>query len=621
MGVPEALLAAVARNPRSDERDRVAQLLRLWDTKALTALGGGGWNRFSHLPLARRERVLRSWSESRLGQRRAAYEALRKGALLMYYTLPAPAGGPNPLWERMDYPGPLGVTTDAAPPLLHPERPVKDAVLDCDVCVVGSGAGGGTAAAVLATAGFDVIVLEAGDHYEPADFDGAELSGYTRMYLEGGAAATRDQSVGLLAGWCVGGGTVINYTTSFPTPDDVRAEWAAAGVTAFAGAQYTQSLDAVCERLSVNTQHSRPPSREQVMHRGLEALGWHVASIPRNVVGCDQGRVCGYCGYGCRLGAKQSTARTWLVDAESHGARIVAGASARRVLVEAGRARGVEATTREGHRVTVRSRAVMVACGAIHTPALLRRSGLHNEQIGRNLHLHPATPLWGLFDEEVRPWTGTMQALYSDEHRFLDGGYGVKYETAPVHPSLLAAFAPWTGAARHAAVMRDIGHLSPVGVLLRDRDGGEVRVGRDGEPRVRYHLSAYDTGHLRRGIEGAARILEAAGAKRIFSSQASWVAYEPGSDGDLRRFMSDADRCGYAPARVGLFSFHIMGTARMGGSASTSACRPDGETWEVKNLHVCDASTFPSASGVNPMVSIEAISHMTAKGLAASLRS
>ena len=288
-------------------------------------------------------------------------------------------------------------------------------------------------------------------------------------------------------------------------------------------------------------------------------------------------------------------------------------------MVQAGAARGVWARTADGHRLSVRARAVVAACGALHTPALLRRSGLANENVGRHLRLHPATAVWGVFDDEVRPWEGTMQALYSDQHRRLDGGYGVKYETAPIHPSLMIAFAPWRSGAQHAELMSALAHSTPIGVLLRDRDGGEVRVGRDGLPAVRYRLSDYDRAHARVGVDGAAQILEAAGARRIFSAHSNWVAYEPGVKGDRRQFMADADACGWGPGRCALNSFHIMGSARMGGSPATSACNPHGETWDVRDLFVCDGAAFPNASGVNPMVSIEAIAHMNARGLAARL--
>ena len=615
LGVPGAVADAVEKNPREAERTQFRQLMSLWDTRLVTAIGGGGLRRFSALTPEEREKVLLSWCDSGVAQRRAAFQALRKGALLTYYMLPAATA----VWEAIGYPGPLGPVDDPPEPELHPIRPSGDMELDCDVCVVGSGAGGGTAAGVLAAAGLDVVVLEAGEYYSARDFDGGEFDGYARMYMNGGAAATADQSLGLLAGATVGGGTVVNYSTSFRTPDGVRQEWASLGIPAFAGEEYEASLDAVCERLGVNHEHSTASPRDEVMLRGLEQLGWHWDRMPRNVRGCDQGERCGQCGMGCPLRAKQSTAITWLVDAQQAGTRVVVATAAEKVRIVGGTARGVEARSADGHRVSVNARAVVSACGAIQTPALLKRSGLSNPSIGKHLRLHPVSVVFGVFDEEVRPWYGTMQAIYSDEHRNLDGGYGLKYETAALNPSLLVAFAPWRGGRRHAELMEALPNTFGIGALVRDRDSGEVKVGRDGQPVVKYALSEYDRRHLRRGVEGAAEIHEAAGARRIYSSHARWVSYEPGVSGSRETFMRAADEAGWDSAQVTMGSFHIMGSARMGGDAALSACNPDGETWDVRDLVVCDASCFPTASGVNPMISIESIAHMNASRLVARL--
>jgi len=624
LGVPDAILQLADRDPRTSAQKELKQLLGLWDTAPVTALGGGGFHRFSSLPRAQREQVLLNWCDSRLPQRRAAFHALRKAALLTYYGLPARDGGPSPVWEAIGYPGPLGAPGDAPPKQLTPLSVECDTTLDCDVCIVGSGAGGGVAAAVLSQAGLDVVVLERGGYYDDADFDGAELRALTTMYA-GAPGATTDQSVGMIAGNCLGGGTVVNYSTSFRTPDDVRAEWASLGVPAFASADYGASLDAVCERLGVNQEHNEPSARERKLRDACLSLGWHVDAMPRNVDGgCDQGRDCGYCGFGCRRGAKQSTAKTWLPDAQAAGARIVCGVTVERVTVEAGSARGVAASTDGGHRLTVRSRAVVAAAGALQTPALLKRSGLANPNVGKHLRLHPATAIVGIYDEEVRPWEGTMQALYSDQHRNRHDGYGLKYETAAGHPQLAIPSMPWRGPRAHHELMQAISHTVVFGILLRDRDAGEVRIDRDGEPVVRYKLSDYDTRHLRVGIEGAARMHEAAGAQRVFSSHSRWVGYDPGRAGSgsaagRARFMADADACGYGPGRVQLGSFHIMGSARMGGSPTTSACDPNAQTWDVRDLYVLDGSAFPTASGVNPQISIQAIAHMGAQTLAARL--
>lgn len=591
---------------------RPAELRRLRGLLSLCAVRG-----FDRLSPERRERILLAWRNSRSVTRRAAFHGLRKAALALAYGLPAPGGAPNPTWERIGYPGPIGAVAEPPPKAIDPLPVTGDLELDCDVCVVGSGAGGGTAAAVLAGAGLDVVVLEAGPYDDDADFDGAELAGY-RRYLGNASAATHDQAIGILAGACLGGGTVVNYTTSFRTPDEVREEWASHGVAAFTSETFTRSLDVVCERLGVNLEHNRRSRREELVHRGLARLGWHEESMPRNVRGCDQGPSCGYCPYGCRLGAKQSAVKTWLVDAHRAGARILVGTRAERVLVERGATRGVQACTGR-HVVHVRARAVVVACGSIMTPALLRRSGLGNRAVGRHLRLHPVAATLGIFDEEVRPWEGTMQAVYSDEHADLDDGYGVKYETTAEHPTFIAAFTPWQGEQEHAELMDRARYGVGVGALLRDRDEGQVRVDRGGRPIVRYRLSSYDARHVRVGVEGAARILEAAGARRIVLGHARLVDYEPGRRGSLEEFVRAADSAGFGPGRLSLYSFHQLGSARMGGSARDAACDPEGRLWGAQDVVVCDASTFPTASGVNPMVTIAAIAHMNASALAGRL--
>jgi long-chain-alcohol oxidase len=617
LGVVDAVLAAVDAI-RPAEQKQLAALLSLWDAPLMGALGGVGWQRFGTMSREQREQVLRSWGESRLPQRRAVYHSLRKAALLFYYIVPGRDGGRNPAWDAIGYDGPLGPLAQAPPKALGLTAIERDTTLDCDVVIVGSGAGGGAAAGVLADAGLDVIVVESGGYYDDQDFDGSEFKALTSYYM-GAPSATHDQSVGLIAGSCLGGGTVVNYTTSFRTPDDVRTEWAGHGVPAFTSEDYTVSLDAVCERLGVNQEHNEPSTRDQKLQEGCVKLGWHVDAMPRGVRRCAQGKECGYCGLGCRVGAKQSVVKTWLADAHSRGTRLIVRTKVERVVVSNSAARGIVGRTADGHRLTVNARAVIASCGAIHTPALLRRSGLGNENIGKHLKLHPAGAVFGVFDDVLKPWEGVMQALYSDQFRELHDGYGLKFETAAQHPHLLVPFGPWRSAAEHFRLVEAISNTAPIGVLVRDRDGGEVRVGRDGEPVVRYKLSSFDAGHLRTGIDGAAQMLEAAGARRIFSSHTKWVSYDPDRTGSHAQFMSDADAAGYGSGQCVLNSFHIMGSARMGGSPATSACDPTAQTWDVRDLYVLDGSSFPTASGVNPQISIQAIAHMCARSLASRL--
>lgn len=619
LGVPDVVLRLLARNPRPEEGKQLATLLGIWDSPLLALLTGGKPGRFSARTQAERERLLLGLGNSRLAPKRAIFQALKQAALLSYYTTPGPHGD-NPLWKEMGYPAAPGPLASAPAPALKPLRPTGAQTLECDVVVVGSGAGGGAAAARLAAAGLDVVVLERGEYVDDADFGGGELDALTRFYSPG-PQATAEGQLTLVAGSCLGGGTVVNWSTSLRTPDSVRAEWAALGAEQFAGDEYGAAMDEVVRRIAVTSERSPLSARDGVLERGVTALGWDLDTLPRNVTdACDAGTECGRCGYGCRIGAKQSATKTWLLDAAERGARLVVGADVRTVEVTAGRATGVTARLPGGAELTVRARAVAVAAGAIQTPALLRRSGLQNKNIGDHLRLHPASAVFGSFDAEIKPWEGGLQTRISRQHADLDGdGYGVIYETGPMHPGMLVGFMNWRGAEAHRAAMLNLGSTAAIGVITRDRDHGRVTVDKAGEPLVHYTLSARDRAHLHRGITGAAEILEAAGALAITSGHQSGASYEPGKRGDHAEFAARCASAGYGPGQCAMAALHIMGSARMGGSAADSALNPDGATWEVPNLVVADASCFPTASGVNPMVSIEAIGWMNAGRLAAAL--
>ena len=606
LGVPEAMLMAVGSSPSTVERTQFAGLLDAWDES------------FASLSSAKREEALLAWCDSPDVGQRAAFQALRKGILLSYYCLPWEGEGPNPVDDALGYPGPLGPPENPPPKTMEPLSITADTELDCDVVVVGSGAGGGTAAAVLAAAGLDVVVVEAGGYYSEEDFDGAELAGYARLYLNGGGVATDDQSIGLLAGSCLGGGTVVNYTWCFRPPDFVRQDWKDRfGLSDWSGPDFDASLDAVWERIAISSESSIPSARDHAMRAGLEKLGWHSEVMQRNCKGCEE-EVCRLCHYGCQIGAKQSTMKTWLQDAYDNGARIVVNTPVQRLLLEGEAARGVEGVTLDGHRVLVRARAVALAAGAIHTPAIMLRSGMGGA-VGKNLMLHPVLITWGMFDEEVQPWAGTLGATFSDELLDMGGGYGIKYEHAATPPSILAIFAPWRGARESAELMQSLRYTAGYGALQRARDGGEVVVDAEGLPVARWALSDFDRDVMRRGLDGAAQILEAGGARRVYSSHAGWVSYEPGRNGGRAGLLEAADRCGWGQAQVTLGSFHLMGTARMGSSRSDSVCNSDGEAWDVRGLYVVDGSVLPTGLGVNPMVTIEGAAHKIARGIAARL--
>jgi long-chain-alcohol oxidase len=604
--VPDVIVDVMGGNPSAEARDGFAGLLEGWDPG------------FAAGSQEDRERILLQWCDSEDVMQRAAFQALRKLTLVFYYTLPWQGEGANPVDAALGYPGPHGVLPDAPPKTITPLEITGDTELECDVVVVGSGAGGGTAAGVLAAAGLDVVVVEAGGYYSEQDFDGAELSGYARLYLGGGGIPTPDQSIGLLAGSCLGGGTVVNYTWCFRPPDHVRREWQERfGLDDWAGKDFDDSLDAVWDRIHVNPDNSPPSRRDLPFRAGLAKLGWDSQVMQRNTIGCTED-ICGQCHYGCPIGAKQSTLLTWLQDAYDAGARIVVNAPVEKVLIENGEAKGVEATTAGGHRLTVRARAVAVGAGAIDTPAVLVRSGLDNPNVGKNLMIHPVLLLWAQFEEEILPWTGVFGSTFSDQFLDLGEGYGVKYMHASFHPSDLAVFAPWRGAREHFELMRQLPHTAGYGILQRARDAGEIVVGKDGRPTPLWSLSDFDRDIMRTGLDRLAQILEAGGARRIYTPHAGWVSYEPGTT-TRESMLQAADEYGWGPARLTLGAFHLMGTAHMGGSRETAVCDPGGEAWDARNLFVVDGSVLPTALGVNPMVTIEAAAHKIARGMVAKL--
>jgi choline dehydrogenase-like flavoprotein len=609
------------RLPSRADRRRLQLIVRILGSRAGTFVLAGRPVPFYRWPREQRIAVMAAWSTSRLTLRRQLFQVFKRLSLLAFLG-DTEADGSNPVWPEIGYPGPVS----APPPTPKPIRTTGldgDTTLTCDVVVVGSGAGGGVVAAELAAAGKDVIVLEEGGYYNESDFNQLELTMLRKLYYQGGFAATADGAIALIAGGCLGGGTVVNYTTSFRSPEWLRQEWTQGhGLSVFSGDEYTASLDAVYERLGVNIDHSRASARERVLERGLRRLGWHVGYMPRNVAGCTQDARCGFCGYGCQLGAKQSTLKTYLLDAYRHRARIVVNCTADRVLLENGRAVGVRATVRQpempAFTLIVRSRAVVAAAGAIATPALLQRSGMRSPAIGRYLRLHPSTAVSGIFDESIRPWEGTLQAIYSDEYTDLDGEhFGPKIESAPLHPALLALVTPWRRPDHYRRLMQALPNLSLTGILLRDSGSGRV-ADRDGTSQVGYRLARKDVAHMRKGIEAGVRILEAAGAREIFTSQAAYVAYRPGQRGGVEAYMDEVDRHGYGPDQMGYVSFHQMGSCRMGVDPKTSVIGPDHRAHEVRGLFVADGSAFPSSSGVNPMITIMAMAHRASRFIAAA---
>lgn len=555
----------------------------------------------------------------------AGVQALVGLTLFFSYGLPGPDGR-NANWERFGYPGPLSPPPQTPKPIT-PLVPDGDGELGCDVCIVGSGAGGGVIAGVLAAEGLDVVVLEAGGYFDDADFSQLEIPAYQNLLWRGGPTFTADMNVSLLAGSCLGGGTVINWTNSLRTTPWVREQWESEfGLEGLAGAEYDAHLDAIWERLGVNGECSELNGPHERMRAGSEALGWRFVHTNRNA---DPARydfdTAGYLGYGDQSGSKRSTAKTFLRDAFDAGARIVTRCRAERILTSGGRASGVQATYADpdsgaSASVTVRAANVVVACGSLESPALLLRSALGGPAAGRYLRLHPCTAMIGFYGEDLQGWRGAPQAGLVEEFADIEAGHGFLIEGAQYTTAIAASALPYLTARQHKEGMARFAHGASTVGLLRDHGHGRITLDDDGEAVVAYALEdELDRRVTLRAIDAQVRLHEAAGAQEIAALAAGGTRWRVGED--LDAFIA---RVSALPLRAGgwrLFSAHQMGTCRMGSDRETSVADPWGELHDTPGVWIGDASAFPTSSGTNPMITTMALAHRTAHALAAKAAS
>jgi choline dehydrogenase-like flavoprotein len=615
------LLAETLAFENAEAQAQFHQLMSLMASPVSGLLLAGSAKHFVDLSQERREKYLFAMANSPLGSLRQGYQTLKRLSGFIYFAVPD-AQGVNPNWEVFDYPAPAPPPGDAPQPIT-PLTISEDTTLDADAVVIGSGAGGGVVAGELALAGKSVVVLEKGGYNNEANFTLQEAQANPELYLKRGTLTSKDLGVIVLAGSTLGGGTVVNWMTSFRTPDYVLGEWEqTSGLkNVFTGSALQNSFAAVEQRINVNTENSAHNKQNQLLVDGCQALGYHHEVIRRNAVDCQQR--CGTCGFGCRYGAKQSTMKTYLQDAFDHGARIVVRCNADKVLIEGGQAVGVEATvtdTTSGktHRLTVRAKTVIVAAGAINSPALLLRSGLDNPNIGQHLKLHPVSIIAGIYPEKVHAWQGVMQSAYSDQFAHLDGNYGYKLEVPPTHPGLLGLATSWFSAREYRDMMTNTPNIGTFIVLSRDKGEGAITLDRYGEPVIDYMVCVYDRNHILHGLRQATRAHFAAGAKAVLSVHSKRTYMERPEDGivteqQYRVYNRQLERHGMGANRVMMFTAHQMGTCRMGADPKTSVTDVHGQVYGVKGLFVCDGSLFPSASGVNPMLSIMGLTHQAAQ--------
>ncbi len=486
--------------------------------------------------------------------------------------------------------------------------------VQCDVVIVGSGAGAGITAELLTKAGLDVVLVEEGPLRTSTDFNQKESEAYATLYQEGGGRRTMDGALTLLQGRCVGGTTVINWTSSFRTPASTLQYWNEQfGLKDFSEGTMAPWFEQAEKRLNMHTWVEAPPNaNNELLRTGAKKLGITAEVIPRNVKGCWN---LGSCGMGCPTNAKQSMLVTTIPSALQAGARLFYQTRAQEFEIKGDQVTDLlcvpiyvngKKTSDKVMRVTAKH--YIVSGGAINSPALLKRSKAPDphELLGTRTFLHPVAFSSGVFEQRIEGWAGAPQSIYSDHfvhNAPHNGPIGYKLEATPMHPGLASnllggfgkdlaeRFANYPNTQLMLALLRDGFHP--------ESQGGKVLLNVDGSPLLNYPLNDYVLAGFKQALLTMAEVQFAAGAKKVLPLHEQGAYYSTWAQAKAAIEAFDMK-----PYYVGGGSAHIMGGCRMGGDETLGVVRPDGVHWQLSNLSVHDGSIFPTSIGANPQLSI-----------------
>lgn len=499
--------------------------------------------------------------------------------------------------------------------------------LVADVVIVGTGAGGGVSAEILAQAGYKVLLIEEGPLKTARDFNMREKEAYPQLYQESAGRKTLDKAINILQGRAVGGSTTVNWTTSFRTPEQTLKHWQ----THFEiGGHSRESLAPwfvkMEQRLNIEPWQIPANPNNRAIANGAEKLGWSHATIARNVKGCAN---LGYCGLGCPINAKQSMLVTTIPTALKAGAKLIYKARVERVTFAYGSLTGCELIAMDEFgqpisdtMVSIKAPLVILSAGAIGSPAVLLRSKVPdpNNLIGKRTFLHPTVISAAVMPEAINGYAGAPQSIYSDHFLWPDNNeMGFKIEAAPLHPLLTSTVLTSFGQ-EHFALMQQFPHIQGSIALLRDgfseqSVGGEVVLDDYGFPKVKYELNDYFWKGAKKALLAMAEMQFAAGAKQVLPIHLYAKPYQSWSEAK-----SAIEQLSMKPLEALVFSAHVMGGCAMGGDEKHSVVDEKGRYRHLDGLYIFDGSIFPTSIGANPQLSIYGLVAKLASELAADSR-
>ena len=496
--------------------------------------------------------------------------------------------------------------------IVKPEDITGDVTENCDVCIIGSGSSGGVMAMEMAEAGLSVIVMEEGGYFTAMDFTQREDEMMGELYQQRGARTTKDLSVSIMQGKCVGGGTVVNVLDCVRIHDPVLRRWEVEfGITDMTPKvmkPYFEKAEAIISARRLTEEEIN--RNNKILRQGSKKLGYSGEAFIHNSVNC---RGCGYCLLGCAYNAKQAVSITYIPKALDAGAKLYTYARAERIEEKEGKADKVVGvvldpiTKKPKAKIEVKAKVIMVAANTINTDQILLNSGIANSSgmVGKNLILQPQTMVAAMFDEELKSYRGTTQSYVCDEFEEVDeerGLTGFRLEGSFGMPGLVATVLPGFG---HETkdVMAHFNYLANMMILVPEDPSGEVKLNKYGRPIAHYKMREDTKKRMMEGMKEGAKVMFAAGAKKVI-----FLYERPTIIDDVSR-IGIVDEKGIEPCRQSIMAFHIQGTCRMGPDPKTSVVDNYMESHDVKNLFVVDASVCPSTSSTHNMVAVMAMAH------------
>ena len=476
-----------------------------------------------------------------------------------------------------------------------------------EVAVIGSGAGGGIAANLL-NQKYEVGIFDKG-HFPNGETNN-ETFGYHNFYETNAIQQTRGYKVQLLAGMGIGGGTSINWTTSLRTPDNILSEWDALTQqnNYFNSDSFNKSLDYICQNLNVDETNNKIPQKEIKLAQGLELNKISYKIIPRNTKNND----ClesGFSTFGHSDDTINSSYKSWFSKDKFNEDNIYSNTQVKSLAISNGKATHIN-VEHNGQSYSVSVEKVILASGSLNTPKILLNSGYKNKHLGQHLKLHPVSGVAGKFSELQNPWAGSMQGIYSDDHLFRKDNYGYLLEGLPMHPSLFFPFFP-NNQDNFADFISSYNYWSGSIVLTSDTSSGSI-INKNPQHLWKYNLNNFDHGNLLHGIENLVKANFLAGAEEIMVATSPTMHWKRESNEDIESFIGKVRKVRNEPFRILLGSAHQMGTARIHPNPSEGVVDLNGKVHGLENVYITDSSTFPRCSGVNPMITIQAMSHFLA---------